>query len=101
MDDANDGDVAVDMFKNSPEGYYDIILMDIQMPKMNGFEATEAIRKLNRQDSANIPILAITANTFQEDIQKSLESGMNAHFSKPVNRDNLFVAMSRLLGSQK
>jgi len=100
VEEADDGSVAVEMFKNSPEGYYDIILMDIQMPKMNGFKATETIRKLKRSD-ANLPILAITANSFQEDIQKSIASGMNAHFSKPVNRDNLFEAMSKIFNEMQ
>ncbi len=99
IEEANDGDVAVEMFKNSPVGYYDVVLMDIQMPKMNGFEATENIRKLDRPDAKTVPILAVTANTFQEDIKKSLESGMNAHFSKPVNRDNLFKTMVNIFAT--
>ena len=101
IEEAKDGSVAVEMFEKSPVGYYDIILMDIQMPKMNGFEATENIRNSKRPDAATVPILAITANSFQEDIQKSLESGMNAHFSKPVNRDNLFEAMAKLFTSKE
>ncbi len=100
-EEADDGTTAVDMFQNSEEGYYDLILMDIQMPKMNGFEATEYIRKLDRPDALKVPILAVTANSFQEDIQKSLDSGMNAHFAKPVNRDNLFESMSKIFQRMK
>ncbi len=95
-EEADDGTTCIDMFQNSEIGYYDIILMDIQMPKMNGFEATEYIRKLDRADATKIPILAVTANSFKEDIDKSLESGMDAHFAKPVNRDNLFETMSKI-----
>lgn len=96
VEEADDGDVALEKFENSPVGYYDIVLMDIQMPKMNGFEATTAIRNLDRADSKSVPILAVTANSFEEDIKKSLDSGMNAHFAKPVNRDSLFDTMVNL-----
>lgn len=97
IEEADDGSTALDMFVNSPVGYYDMIFMDIQMPKMNGFEATAAIRHLDRADAQTVPILAITANSFQEDIQKSLECGMNAHFPKPVDRDRLFMTMLQFL----
>lgn len=80
---AADGKIAVDKLKDVPVGYYDAILMDIQMPNMNGYEATKAIRKLT-DERAKIPIIAMTANAFSEDIQHSLAAGMNAHISKPV-----------------
>lgn len=101
IEEASDGSVAVDMFTNSPVGYYDIIFMDIQMPTMNGFEATQSIRQLDRPDANTIPILAITANSFQEDIQKTLDCGMSAHFPKPVDRDSLFMTMLQLLKNKK
>ena len=81
---AADGKIAVDKLQDVPAGYYDAILMDIQMPNMNGYEATKAIRKLT-DERAKIPIIAMTANAFSEDIQHSLAAGMNAHISKPVD----------------
>ena len=81
---AENGQMCLDKFKESPEGFYDAVLMDIRMPVMNGYQATEEIRKLNRSD-ADIPIIAMTADAFAEDIQKCLESGMNAHIAKPID----------------
>lgn len=81
----SDGKALVEHFNNSADGEYDIILMDIQMPKLNGYEATKAIRNSSHPQSRNIPIAAMTANAFSDDIQKSLDSGMNAHISKPVD----------------
>ena len=76
---------AVRMFQEKPEGYFDAILMDIMMPEMNGYEAAKAIRAMNdRPDGKNIPIIAMTANSFAEDVQASLDAGMNAHLSKPI-----------------
>lgn len=85
---AADGKIAVDKLQDVPAGYYDAILMDIQMPNMNGYEATKAIRKLT-DERAKIPIIAMTANAFSEDIQHSLAAGMNAHISKPVDMKTL------------
>jgi signal transduction histidine kinase/CheY-like chemotaxis protein len=82
---ACDGVEAVRMFQNSAEGYFDVILMDIQMPEMDGYEATKQIRRLPRRDAASVPIIAMTANAYREDIEKALNSGMNGHLSKPVN----------------
>jgi len=82
---ANDGDVAVEMLRNAAAGEYDLVLMDIQMPKMNGYDATIAIRALENSSVVNIPIIAFSANAFEEDIKKSIQSGMNAHISKPLN----------------
>ena len=82
---ADDGAQAVELFTKSPEGYYDIVLMDIQMPVMDGYEATKTIRKLDRMDSGYIPIYAMTANTFAEDIAKALDSGMDGLSYVPVH----------------
>ncbi len=81
---AENGQLCLDKFKESPEGFYDAILMDIRMPVMNGYQATKEIRKLSRKDK-NIPIIAMTADAFAEDIQKCLEAGMNAHIAKPID----------------
>ena len=82
---AVDGRNAVEIFRNHPEGTFDVILMDIMMPEMNGYEAAKAIRAMNdRPDGKNIPIIAMTANSFAEDVQASLDAGMNEHLSKPI-----------------
>lgn len=87
---AVDGSEAVEVFKNNPVGTFDVILMDIMMPKMDGYEATRAIRQLpDRPDGSTIPILALTANAFAEDVQKALEAGMNAHLAKPIVIDTV------------
>lgn len=83
---AVDGRNAVEIFRNQPEGTFDIILMDIMMPEMNGYEAAKAIRAMNdRTDGKTIPIIAMTANSFAEDVQASLDAGMNAHLAKPLD----------------
>ena len=94
---AENGRVAVEMFRDHPEGYYDAILMDVRMPEMNGLEATAAIRKLDREDAKKIPIIALTANAFDEDVQNSLQAGMNAHLSKPIQPDVLYKTLEGLL----
>ena len=87
---AVDGKNAVEIFKDQPEGTFDVILMDIMMPEMNGYEAAKAIRAMNdRPDGKNIPIIAMTANLFAEDVQASLDAGMNAHLSKPIVIDEV------------
>ena len=88
--------IAVAMVQKASAGYYDVVLMDIQMPKMNGYQATKAIRKLP-DERAQVPIIAMTANAFEEDRQKALESGMNAHVSKPVDMNMLFKVMVQIL----
>ena len=85
------------MFKNNEEFYYDAILMDVRMPEMYGLEATVAIRALDRKDAAIVPIIAITANAFDEDVQRSLQVGMNAHLSKPVEPDKLYRSLEELI----
>ena len=81
----NDGQQAVELFNNNPVGTFDAILMDIMMPVMDGLTATKAIRALNRPDAGIIPIIAMTANAFAEDVQRCLDSGMNAHLAKPLD----------------
>ena len=87
---AVDGRDAVDLFAENPPGTFDLILMDIMMPKMNGYEATAAIRGLSeRPDAGIIPIIAMTANAFAEDVQASLDAGMNGHIAKPIVMDEV------------
>ncbi len=97
---AGDGAQAVEMFQNSPEGWYEIILMDIQMPVMNGYDATRAIRKLPRPDAESVWIVAMTANAFMEDMRLSREAGMNEHISKPVDVDRLTEILRGRLSGQ-
>jgi len=97
IDEAADGAEALEKFKSSPEGYYDIILMDIQMPNMNGYDACAAIRTLDRADAKAVPIIAQTAFAFQDDIQKALSFGMTAHISKPVEMTALYETLYRFL----
>ena len=97
VESAEDGVQAVEMFKDSAEGYYDLILMDVQMPHMDGYEATRCIRALGRSDAQKVPIFAMTANAFAEDVQKSREAGMNAHISKPLNIRAVYKQMNRYL----
>ena len=99
IDEAEDGAKALEMFKNSSEGYYDIVFMDIQMPNMNGYDATVAIRSLDRQDAAGVPIIAMTANAYKEDIDRSLAAGMNAHLAKPVDIVELRKSVVKWLSS--
>ena len=96
-DHAENGAIAVEMFQNSAPGTYSAILMDVRMPVMNGLEATSAIRALDREDARTIPIIALTANAFDEDIKHSLQAGMNAHLCKPVESEQLFQVMGELL----
>ena len=91
------GREAVRMFEESGTGSYDAILMDIRMPEMDGLEASRRIRALERADAKDIPIIALTANAFDEDVQLSIEAGMNAHLSKPVEPDALFMTLEKML----
>ena len=94
---AEDGVQAVEMFESSAEGYYDLILMDVQMPRMDGHEATMRIRALKRSDAGKVPIFAMTANAFAEDVKKSQEAGMNAHISKPLDVHAVYEQMNAYL----
>ena len=96
-DHAENGKIALEMFRKSAAGTYDAILMDIRMPEMDGLEATAAIRALDRPDVKKIPIIALTANAFDEDVQRSLQAGMNAHLSKPVEPDHLYQTLGELI----
>ena len=82
---------------SAPAGYYDIILMDIQMPKMNGYEATHQIRALEDKEKANIPIVAVTANAFEEDRQLALDAGMSGHLAKPYDVPAIMKTLKELL----
>ena len=93
LDWAEDGQICLDKFQNSPEGYYDAILMDIRMPHMTGYEATKAIRGINHPDALSIPIIAMSADAFSDDIQHCLGCGMNAHIAKPID----VIELTRLL----
>ena len=94
---AVNGRVAVDMFSSHPEGYYAAILMDMRMPEMDGLEATRKIRSMNRPDAKTIPIIALTANAFDDDVQRSLQAGLNAHLTKPVKPEALFQTLEELV----
>ena len=94
---AENGKIALEMFKESEVGYYDAILMDVRMPEMDGLETTRAIRALRRDDAKHIPIIAMTANAFDEDVKLSLQVGMNAHLSKPVNPEELYQTLESLI----
>ena len=98
---AENGQMAVDMLKESKPGYYQVILMDVQMPIMNGYEATREIRKLKDKKLASIPIIAMTANAFEEDKQEALRAGMNSHIAKPIDIKNLFDTLSKILSDDK
>ncbi|MBR3747154.1 MAG: response regulator, partial [Selenomonadaceae bacterium] len=97
VDDADDGTVAVEKFRNAPPNHYDLILMDVQMPKMNGYEATRAIRALSREDAHTIPIVAMTANAFEEDKDNALKAGMNDHLAKPLDIPKLLATLTKYL----
>ena len=94
---AENGQIALSMFESSPEGYYSLILMDVQMPVMNGYEAVRRIRALSRADAGTVPVYAMTANTFAEDIAKSREAGMNGHLAKPVDINALMQMLRQVL----
>ena len=94
---AENGKRGVEMFAESEKGRFDVILMDMRMPVMDGLTATREIRKLDRPDASTIPIIALSANAFEEDVRQCLEAGMNAHLSKPVDLDRLKETLGRLL----
>ena len=93
---AENGQIAVEMFSQHEENYYDAVLMDVRMPVLDGLGATKAIRALPRPDAQRIPIIAMTANAFDEDVQRSLQAGMNAHLSKPIEPERLYETLRRL-----
>ena len=94
---AENGKIAVEKYESHEPGYYDAILMDMRMPEMDGLEATRRIRAADRPDAQIIPIIALTANAFDEDVQRSLQAGLNAHLSKPVEPENLYSTLESLI----
>ena len=96
-----DGCDAVEIIRNHPPGYYDLVLMDIQMPVMNGYEATRTIRAMNREDTADLPIIALSANAREQDRRMSMECGMNAHVAKPFEIPQLIAAVNRYIEDRK
>lgn len=94
VDGACNGQQAVEMFRSSPPNHYDAVLMDVRMPVMDGIAATQAIRGLNRADAATVPILAMTANAFAEDIEQSRKAGMNEHLAKPIEPETLYARLA-------
>ncbi len=101
IDEASDGTEAVRIFKDSAENYYDLILMDVQMPMMNGYEATKNIRALDRNDAKSTPIIAMTANAFKDDIDRAYQHGMNAHVAKPIDMDKLVDVLKLYIGDDQ
>ena len=94
---AENGRIATEMFASHAPGYFDAILMDMRMPEMDGLEATRAIRAMDKEDAKTIPIIALTANAFDEDVQRSMQAGLNAHLSKPVEPEALFRTLENLI----
>ena len=94
---ASNGKMALDMFNEKPANYYDAILMDVRMPIMDGLRATKEIRQLDKKDAETIPIIAMTANVFDEDVERSLQAGMNAHLSKPIEPNVLYETLAAYL----
>ena len=92
-----DAEEAIDIISKSKEGRFDLILMDIQMPGMDGYSAARAIRNMDRKDAVTVPIMAMTANAFAQDVEKALNAGMNAHIAKPIDVDELFQKMYHFL----
>lgn len=101
VDHAEDGQEAVDKFAASAPGLYDLILMDVQMPVMNGYEATRAIRRMSHPDAKTVPILAMTANAFNEDIAAAVECGMNGHIAKPIDVHELYRKMAAVFNQEE
>ena len=97
---AGNGQEAVDDFMESEEFYYDMILMDIRMPVMDGLEATRTIRNLERKDAKTVPIIAMTANAYDEDRKKTQEAGMNAHLAKPIDPKQLYETIESFFGGE-
>ena len=90
---ADNGQQGVELFSRSALGFYDAVLMDIRMPVMDGYEATRAIRALPRADAAAVPIIAMTADAFEDDVKKCREAGMNEHIAKPIDPEKLYMVL--------
>ena len=100
-DTAGNGHEAVEKFVNAPAGEYDLILMDVQMPGMNGYEATRTIRADSHPSAKTVPIIAMTANAFVDDVRDAIDSGMDAHIAKPVQMDKLNATIQQVLDSRE
>ncbi len=98
FDEAEDGKRAVELFAASPIGSYDLVFMDIQMPNMDGYEATRTIRKMARLDAGSVPIIAMTANAYREDVENAFAAGMNGHVAKPIDLDKIMRLLEEMLG---
>ena len=98
---AENGKIAVEMLQRSDPGYYQLVLMDVQMPVMSGYEAVREIRQLENQRLADIPVIAMTANAFEEDKQEALRNGMDGHIAKPINIELLFTTLNKVLAREK
>ena len=101
VESAADGSLGLAMFTQYPPGYYDAVLMDVRMPVMDGLRTAQAIRALQRPDAATVPIIAMSANAFAEDIQKSLDAGMDAHLSKPIEPELLYKTLAEMIGKRR
>ena len=101
VDWVEDGTLVLQKFESAPENYYDAVLLDILMPKMDGLSTARYLRALNRKDVVQVPIVALTANAFDEDIRRSLEAGMNAHLAKPLNPQELYQTLAELIGRRE
>ncbi len=97
---AENGQIAVDRFQAAQPGYFDAILMDVQMPVLNGYEATKIIRSIDREDAKTIPVIAMTANAFAEDIKDAKDAGMDDHIAKPVDIDVIRKTLGKYLGEK-
>jgi CheY-like chemotaxis protein len=98
IDEAEDGAAALKRFSESPEAYYDLVFMDVQMPNMDGYESTRHIRALERSDAKTVPIIAMTANAYREDIDQARAAGMNDHLAKPIDINEVMKALEKWLG---
>jgi len=101
VDTANDGDVAVNIIRKASPNEYELILMDVQMPRMSGYDATKEIRKLKDPQKSNIPIIAMTANAFEEDKKNALDAGMNGHLSKPIDVQKLIQTLMNFRNAEQ
>lgn len=95
---AENGLVALNMFSNNPDNYYDLVIMDVLMPVMDGYEATKNIRNLDKKDAKSVPIIALSANAFIDDVKASKDAGMNEHLSKPIELNKLLDVLNKYLG---
>ncbi len=95
---ADNGQMAVEMLEKSDPGYYQLVLMDVQMPVLDGYGAARKIRSFGNKELASIPIFAMTANAFEEDKQEALHNGMNGHIAKPIDVKKLISTLDRVLG---